>query len=144
MEYQKVASRPQPATTALSACGIDHVVWHVNDLARSRAFYVDFLGCQEWLEFTDGHVFLRCGECQIGLFAVHTPHIAQAYTEVDHVCLRFRDSHAQILRVLDHHGIPRLNRPEGLGRTPDLQRGIYIADPDGHVIQLMGRDRRQD
>ena len=38
----------------LRVIGIDHVVFHVKDLARARKFYVDFLGLQveherDWL-----------------------------------------------------------------------------------------------
>ena len=31
---------------ALKVSGIDHVVFHVKDLARARKFYVDFLGLE--------------------------------------------------------------------------------------------------
>src|SRR6266849_1323148 len=46
--------------TQLKVAGIDHVVLHVNDLARSRRFYVDLLGFE--VEHEGGsNSFLRCG-----------------------------------------------------------------------------------
>ena len=55
------------ATTKLSVIGIDHVVLHVNDLQRSKRFYVDLLGFEVAHE-GGSNCFLRCGTQQVALF----------------------------------------------------------------------------
>ena len=54
---------------ALKVSGIDHVVFHVKDLARARKFYVDFLGLEVEHE-RDWQCFLKCGNQGIALFEV--------------------------------------------------------------------------
>ena len=53
----------------LKVSGIDHVVFHVKDLARARKFYVDFLGLEVEHE-RDWQCFLKCGNQGIALFEV--------------------------------------------------------------------------
>ena len=44
----------------LQVTGIDHVVFHVKDLARSKKFYIDFLGMDIDHE-SSWQCFLKCG-----------------------------------------------------------------------------------
>ena len=54
-------------SSSLKTVGIDHVVLHVADVERSKAFYVDLLGMSVAHE-GGGHTFLRCGEQVVALF----------------------------------------------------------------------------
>ena len=53
----------------LKVSGIDHVVFHVKDLARSKKFYVELLGMEVRRE-NSWQIFLRCGSQLVGLFKV--------------------------------------------------------------------------
>ncbi len=57
------------AETRVRTTGIDHVVLHVGDLARSKKFYIGILGMSEH-HGGDTHMFLKCGAQAIGLFEV--------------------------------------------------------------------------
>lgn len=53
----------------LKVAGIDHVVLHVKQLARSKKFYVGFLGMEVEHE-SSWQVFLKCGHQGVALFEV--------------------------------------------------------------------------
>ena len=53
----------------LQVTGIDHVVFHVKDLARSKKFYIDFLGMDIDHE-SSWQCFLKCGNQGVALFEV--------------------------------------------------------------------------
>ena len=55
------------AKTKLKVSGIDHVVLHVNDLERSKRFYIDLLGFEVAHE-GGGNSFLRGGGQMVALF----------------------------------------------------------------------------
>ena len=51
----------------LQVTGIDHVVFHVKDLARAKKFYIDFLGMDIEHE-SSWQCFLKCGSQGLALF----------------------------------------------------------------------------
>ena len=53
----------------LKVTGIDHVVFHVKDLARAKKFYIDFLGMDIDHE-SSWQCFLKCGNQGVALFEV--------------------------------------------------------------------------
>ena len=53
----------------LQTKGIDHVVLHVSDLARSKKFYIELLGMTVERE-TSWQAFLECGSQGVALFEV--------------------------------------------------------------------------
>lgn len=126
---------PEPK---LRTAGIDHVVLHVADIEQSRRFYIELLGFTPFFE-CDRHIFLRSGDCQLGIFEARNGQRVGAYTEVDHIALRCEASGAEIIAALDAEGIERRPRPEGLGWSTPKREGIYFRDPDGHMIQLLPR-----
>ena len=115
---------------ALTVSGIDHVVFHVKDLARARKFYVDFLGLEVEHE-RDWQCFLKCGKQGIALFEVDAGGEVHGGSEVNHMALRLDSGeYEQVKAILEGAGI------EVRGRKGD-PHCIYFHDPDGHQLQFL-------
>lgn len=136
IEYKAVRRDEVLPEPKIQTCGLDHVALHVTDLERSRRFYIEVLGFTPYFE-VEGHVFLRTGSCQVGLFEARG-HDVTAYAEMDHFALQSPMSKKEILAALKAEGIELVPRPEGLGwPRGEAPRGIYFHDPDGHIVQLL-------
>ena len=115
--------------TKLSVTGIDHVVLHVNDLQRSKRFYVDVLGF-ELAHEGGSNSFLRCGTQQVALFERKGTDI-HAGEEMNHMALRLAEGdYDSVKAILEAEGITVSGRPGD-------DRCIYFNDPDGHRLQLL-------
>jgi catechol 2,3-dioxygenase-like lactoylglutathione lyase family enzyme len=113
----------------LKVTGIDHVVLHVNDLARSRRFYVDLLGFEVAHE-GGSNSFLRCGSQLVALFERNDVDI-HAGAEMNHMALVLEQgSYEEVKAILEAEQI------EVTGRPGD-DHCIYFNDPDGHRLQLL-------
>ena len=118
----------------LKVSGIDHVVFHVKDLARARKFYVDFLGMEVDHE-RDWQCFLKCGNQGIALFEVDDGAKVHGGSEVNHMALRLKTGDLErVRRTLSEAGI----KFHGRAGDPDC---VYFQDPDGHRLQLLSPDR---
>jgi catechol 2,3-dioxygenase-like lactoylglutathione lyase family enzyme len=114
----------------LKVSGIDHVVFHVKDLARARKFYVDFLGLEVEHE-RDWQCFLKCGNQGIALFEVDDGEEVHGGSEVNHMALRLDSGeYERVKATLEDAGI------EVRGRKGD-PHCIYFHDPDGHQLQFL-------
>ena len=125
---------------------IDHVVLRVADLQRSLDFYVGVLGCtQERHQQALGLMQLRAGRSLIDLVTLdgELGRMGGAAPGAegrnrDHVCLRVEPFEPEAMaRHLRAHGVePGEVKPRfgAEGRGPSL----YIADPDGNVVELKG------
>ena len=122
----------------IPTCGIDHLVLHVADAARARAFYEGVLGFRLVEQVTPTHVFLKSGDCQLGLFEARDRSRLAPYTELDHFALRVPDlDEPAIKRALQAHAVDLRPRPEGIGYPSAKWVGVYLRDPDGHTLQLL-------
>ncbi|HVA99934.1 MAG TPA: VOC family protein [Acidimicrobiales bacterium] len=130
----------------LVATSLDHLVLYVQDIERSKRFYMNLLGfvvTHEHLEPSavpptqeefdvDIRCFLKCGNNQLGLFLKDSG-VVHGGGEVNHMALTLSDvDEAEVRRILAEENIEILSR---LG-DPSC---IYIKDPDGHNIQLLPR-----
>jgi catechol 2,3-dioxygenase-like lactoylglutathione lyase family enzyme len=114
----------------LQVTGIDHVVFHVKDLARAKKFYVDFLGMEIDHE-RSWQLFLKCGSQGVALFEVDEGKDVHAGSEVNHMALRLESGdYERVKATLENAGI-KVN-----GRQGD-PHCIYFSDPDGHRLQLL-------
>jgi catechol 2,3-dioxygenase-like lactoylglutathione lyase family enzyme len=114
----------------LKVSGIDHVVFHVKDLARARTFYIDFLGMEIDHE-SSWQCFLKCGNQGVALFEVEDNEEVHAGSEVNHMALRLAaGDFARVKSTLENAGIKVHGRPN----DPHC---IYFSDPDGHRLQLL-------
>jgi glyoxylase I family protein len=106
---------------------LDHVSVPIRDLARSRAFYEDLLGLGQaprpdlgfpgaWYAAGRAQVHLIQREQPLGGIDPTGPHLALEVENLD-----------TVKQTLDARGIPYL----ALG-----SQQLWIADPDGNVIEL--------
>ena len=117
--------------STLKVSGIDHLVFHVKDLARARKFYVDFLGMEIDHE-RSLQCFLKCGNQGLALFEVSDE--VRGGSELNHLALTLQSGDLErTKKTLEDAGI------EVHGRKGDPSC-IYFQDPDGHQLQLLTRE----
>ena len=114
----------------LKVSGIDHVVFHVGDLARAKKFYIDFLGMEIDHE-SSWQCFLKCGNQGVALFEVENSEDVHGGREINHMALRLASGDLErTKKTLVAAGI----KVHGRKGDPDC---IYFHDPDGHQLQLL-------
>jgi catechol 2,3-dioxygenase-like lactoylglutathione lyase family enzyme len=114
----------------LKVTGIDHVVFHVKDLARAKKFYIDFLGMDIDHE-SSWQCFLKCGRQGLALFEAKDGADIHGGSEVNHMALQLKSGdYRRVKSTLENAGI------EVHGRRND-PACIYFSDPDGHNLQLL-------
>ena len=115
---------------------LHHVGIAVTDLTRSRHFYTTVL-CLEEIprpDFDFDGAWFRVGDQQIHLIVqrrTEMPWEDDIRTRGNHIALRVR-SYRGTREHLQSLGVPFEGRPHN--KTPWPQ--IYLADPDGHTIEL--------
>jgi catechol 2,3-dioxygenase-like lactoylglutathione lyase family enzyme len=117
-------------TSTLKVTGINHVVLHVTDLDRSRTFYMEALG------FVDRGIvlgfraaFLRCGMQGLDLFETAGRDV-HGGEEMNHMALNVDVADVESLVA----GLP-VAGIDGFEMSP--RNSVFIADPDGHRIELL-------
>lgn len=116
--------------SSIKVTGIDHVVLHVKDLARSKKFYMELLGMEVEHE-SSWQLFLKCGNQGVALFEVEDGSKIHGGNEVNHMALRLKSGeYEKVKAVLEEAGC------KVSGRRGDPQC-IYFSDPDGHRLQLL-------
>lgn len=116
----------------IQTSGVDHIVLHVSDVARSKRFYTDILGMTAYRE-DDGQVFLHAGEQGVALFKKPDGAPLSPGNDLNHLALNVAAGTYETLKAeLENHGVAVTGRP-------GQDRCIYFRDPDGHRLQLMVR-----
>jgi len=125
---------------------IDHVVLRIADLAKSLAFYGDVLGCSiDNRQDAIGLVQLRAGRSLIDLIPLDGPlgRIGGAAPgkegrNVDHFALQIAPFDEAAIRAhLSGHGVEIVQAGQRYGAEGNGP-SIYVADPDGNVVELKG------
>lgn len=116
----------------IQTTGVDHIVLHVSDLGRSKAFYADILGMVVYRE-DDGQVFMHAGQQGVALFKRQGETPLMAGNDLNHLALNVASGNYETLKAdLEKAGVAVTGRP-------GEERCIYFRDPDGHRLQLMVR-----
>jgi catechol 2,3-dioxygenase-like lactoylglutathione lyase family enzyme len=113
----------------IETSGIDHIVLHCRDVARSTKFYTEILGMKVYRE-GGGRVFMHAGSQGVALFERdgETP---AAGGDLNHLALNVAAGSYETLKAeLERHGVAVSGRP-------GEDHCIYFRDPDGHRLQLM-------
>jgi len=125
---------------------LDHLVLRVTDLRAMMAFYTEVLGCSvEKVQVALGLYQLRAGTALIDLVPVDGPLGAKGGAppgtegrNLDHFCLRVdpfdADEIIAHLRASGADPAPVASRYGAEGQGPS----IYVADPEGNVVELKG------
>ena len=120
----------QQTEIQIKTTGIDHVVLWVNDLERSKRFYIDLLGMTVNHE-GGGNCFLWCGSDQVALFKTRGGAVTQGQVELNHMALKMDpESYEATKARLENAGVHVHGRPGD-------DTCIYFDDPDGHGLQLL-------
>ena len=115
--------------------GLAQVAQHVRDIAKARAFYRGFLGCEEPFTFShpDGSLraaLVKIDECQSVQLL---PGAAPAGGSLDHFGLETDDAEAMRLYL----------KSRGISVPDQVQKGKFTAcffrilDPEGHTVEFM-------
>ena len=115
--------------------GIDHVVLKVADVERSVAWYGDLLGLEaerleEWRRGEVLFVSLRVDETTLVDLLQGEPD----GTHVDHVA--FLVEPTDLEAVARSGSFDVVMEPSDLFGAQGTGRGIYVRDPDGHLVEL--------
>lgn len=131
---------------------IDHLVLRIVDLSQMLHFYCNALGCTVERRRDDiGLIQLRAGNALIDLVPVDGK-LGQSggaapgkqRRNLDHLCLRIEPFDETAIRNhLVHLGYepgPVEQRYGADGSGPS----IYVADPDGNIVELKGPTNREE
>ena len=114
----------------LTVTGINHVVLHVANLDRSRAFYMEVLGFDDRGAVPGMKAaFLRCGMQGLDLFEMAGCDV-HGGEEMNHMALNVDADDVDLLVAgLSDAGI------DVFEMTPRIS--VFISDPDGHRIEML-------
>ena len=121
---------------------IDHVTLIVSDVAASRAFYVDLLGMTEVPRpaFSFGGAWFQAGATLVHLIEEHPESRPAGYpVEVrkkssrnHHFAFEVEDATA----AAEHLKSLGIELIDDAKQRPDGAIQTFVADPDGHVVEL--------
>lgn len=112
--------------------GINHIVLHVQDVARAKKFYTELLGMSVYRE-NDRQAFLHCGQQGVALFKKQGDTPLTTGNDLNHMAFDVTTGTYEALKAeLEKYGVAVSGRP-------GEDRCIYFQDPDGHRLQLMVR-----
>ncbi len=127
--------------TTIRVQQIDHVTLVVEDLSRSRAFYVDLLGMTEVARpaFSFPGAWFQAGSTLVHLIEAHEgsgrpgvdPDRAHG-SRCHHLAFSVEDA-AAAAEHLQECGIPIIG---DVRRRPDGAVQVFLPDPDGHIVEL--------
>ncbi len=116
--------------------GVAHIAFYVSDLAKSRAFWTDFLGYQECFHLKNKNddsvriAFIKINDNQyVELFA-EKPRAEQMLNHIS-----FYTDNAQAMH--DYLAAKGVKVPEKVGKGQTGNKNYNIADPDGNIVEIV-------
>ncbi len=130
------------AAAPIQVLHIDHVTLVVKSVAASRDFYVSLLGMKEVPrpDFDFAGAWFQAGATLIHLIEEHDrsgpagypAEVLKKSSRNHHFAFEVADA-AAAAEILKQRGIALIGEPK---RRPDGAIQMFVADPDGHVVEL--------
>lgn len=119
--------------------GVAHIALFVKDMARTRAFYKDFLGLAEVF-----HLPQKDGTGERTLFIkVNDQQYFEIFNEKDrgegqlnHISF-YTDDADRMYRYLKSRGVTVLGDKGSVGKDQTLNKNFNVKDPDGHIVEFV-------
>ena len=124
--------------------GIDHLVFTVEDVEASCAFY-EGLGA-EVVTFGDDRKAVRFGDRKINLHHVDDgiePVAAEPTPGSGDVCLVTETPTEEVERELDARGVEIVAGPVERSGAVGTLTSVYVRDPDGNLVEIATYDTGQ-
>ncbi len=124
----------------LPLLSLRHLALKVSDLARSRRFYQGLLGMKVVWEPDPLNLYLSFGPDNLALHQLPEGETLQPEGRLDHFGLIAENESAvdRMAEEMKQSGVPILKQAR---RHRDGSYSLYIADPDGNVIQILYEPR---
>jgi catechol 2,3-dioxygenase-like lactoylglutathione lyase family enzyme len=115
--------------------GMDHVVLIVSDVERSVAWYGGQLGipCERLEEWRRGEVLFPSLRLDVSTLIDLLPGSPEG-RNVDHIALTVE--HVDLQELADSGRFDVVAGPADLFGARGQGLGLYVRDPDGHVVEL--------
>lgn len=130
------------AASPIQVRQLDHVTLVVDDLEKSRDFYVNLIGMRdvERPAFTFPGLWFQAGSTLIHLIEAHDQsgpagypdQVVRANTRNHHIAFLVDDAQVAA-QTLKSRGIPLVSDAK---ERPDGAIQVFVQDPDGHVVEL--------
>lgn len=123
-------AQPRPRLT-----GVAHMALSVSDIAKSRAFYKDFLGFEEpfLLNNPDGSLSLTFIKVNDRQYVELFPGLKAAADRLLHIS--FETDNAEAMRA--YLGSRGVSVPERVGKGRIGNSNFNVKDPDGHTVEIV-------
>jgi lactoylglutathione lyase len=115
--------------------GLSHMALYVHDIAKSRAFYKDFLGFAEPYSLTN-----KDGTLHLTWIKINDHQTLELFPEAEtnsdrlyHVALETDDA-VGMRNYLAAHGV---NVPDKVGKGKIGNLNYFIKDPDGRIVEIV-------
>ncbi len=115
--------------------GISHIALYVQDIAKTRAFYKDFLGFAEpyWINNPDGSLHLTWIKINDRQSIEIFPEKEAGSDRLYHIALETDDAMA----MRDYLAARGVAVPEKVGAGKIGNLNYFIKDPDGHIVEIV-------
>lgn len=131
--------------SSIGVTSLDHVTLVVEDLERTRAFYVDLLGMRQverpafnfpglWFQVGGQQIHLILASEKSGLPGQPEPPSRAGAGRVFHFAFEVPDFEVAVER-LKTAGV----KIRGTGLRPDGCHQAWCYDPDGHIVEVFSR-----
>jgi lactoylglutathione lyase len=118
---------------------LNHIAVHVNDLAKSTAFYQQIVGIDTIPEpFHDGkHTWLSLGNGS-NLHLISGAALPTDHDKFNHICFSVPSLQAFIVKLQSNHIAFEnwVGEKSGITLRVDAVQQIYFKDPDGYWIEV--------
>ena len=118
---------------------LNHIAVHVNDLAKSTAFYLQIIGLDTIAEpFHDGkHTWLSMGNGS-NLHLISGASLPTDHDKFNHICFSVPSLQAYIATLQNNKVIFEnwVGEKSGITLRVDAVQQIYFKDPDGYWIEV--------